>query len=102
MTNDKSKNPIPMKGWPHLSRFKGEGILDSSDKGAYQPINAYGMIGNCHSGVLISHDGSVDWGCLPDFDSPALFCRLLDAKQGGYFQIAPTDNSIPGSQRYLR
>ncbi|HLZ80804.1 MAG TPA: glycoside hydrolase family 15 protein [Ktedonobacteraceae bacterium] len=101
MTNDKSKNPIPMKGWPHLSRFKGEGILDSSDKGAYQPINAYGMIGNCHSGVLISHDGSVDWGCLPDFDSPALFCRLLDAKQGGYFQISPADLSIPGVQCYI-
>jgi len=44
----------------------------------------------------------VDWGCLPDFDSPALFCRLLDAERGGYFQIAPTDEAIPGSQRYLR
>jgi GH15 family glucan-1,4-alpha-glucosidase len=68
----------------------------------YQPINSYGVIGDCHSVVLISPDGSVDWGCLPDFDSPALFCRLLDAERGGYFQIAPTDEAIPGSQRYLR
>ncbi len=68
----------------------------------YQPINSYGVIGDCHSVVLISPDGSVDWGCLPDFDSPALFCRLLDAEQGGYFQITPTDSTIPGSQRYLR
>ncbi len=68
----------------------------------YQPINSYGAIGNCHSVVLVSPDGSVDWGCLPDFDSPAVFCRLLDAERGGYFQIAPTDKSIPGSQRYLR
>ncbi len=68
----------------------------------YQPINSYGAIGDCHSAVLVSPDGSVDWGCLPDFDSPALFCRLLDAERGGYFQIAPTDQSIPGSQRYLR
>ena len=68
----------------------------------YQPINSYGVIGDCHSVVLVSPDGSVDWGCLPDFDSPALFCRLLDAEQGGYFQIAPTDKAIPGSQRYLR
>jgi GH15 family glucan-1,4-alpha-glucosidase len=68
----------------------------------YQLINSYGVIGDCHSVVLISPDGSVDWGCLPDFDSPALFCRLLDAEQGGYFQIAPTDSTIPGSQRYLR
>ena len=68
----------------------------------YRPINSYGVIGDCHSVVLVSPDGSVDWGCLPDFDSPALFCRLLDAERGGYFQIAPTDNTIPGFQRYLR
>jgi len=69
---------------------------------AYQPINAYGVIGDCHSVVLVAPDGSVDWGCLPDFDSPAIFCRLLDADQGGYFQISPTDSAIPGTQRYLR
>jgi GH15 family glucan-1,4-alpha-glucosidase len=68
----------------------------------YQPINSYGIIGDCHSVVLIAPDGSVDWGCLPDFDSPAIFCRLLDAERGGYFQIAPSDGMIPGSQRYLR
>jgi GH15 family glucan-1,4-alpha-glucosidase len=68
----------------------------------YQPIDSYGVIGDCHSVVLVAPDGSVDWGCLPDFDSPAIFCRLLDAERGGYFQIAPTDNATPGSQRYLR
>ncbi len=68
----------------------------------YLPINSYGVIGDCHSVVLVSPDGSVDWGCLPDFDSPAIFCRLLDAERGGYFQIAPSEGSIPGSQRYLR
>src|ERR1700731_4046424 len=74
----------------------------------YQPINSYGVIGDCHSVVLVAPDGAVDWGCLPDFDSPAIFCRLLDAERGGYFQIAPTDNgreqasSSPiCSQRYL-
>ncbi len=69
---------------------------------AYQPISSYGVIGDCRSAVLIAPDGAVDWACLPDFDSPALFCRLLDAGRGGYFQIAPTDSSIAGSQRYLR
>ncbi|GHO82894.1 glycoside hydrolase family 15 protein [Dictyobacter formicarum] len=68
----------------------------------YLPINSYGVIGDCHSAVHVSPDGSVDWGCLPDFDSPAIFCRLLDAERGGYFQIAPTEGTIPGSQRYLR
>src|SRR5215470_14623174 len=68
---------------------------------SYQPINAYGVIGDCRSIVLVAPDGSVDWGCLPDFDSPAIFCRLLDAECGGYFQIAPTDETIAGSQGYL-
>ncbi|EFH88728.1 glycoside hydrolase family 15 protein [Ktedonobacter racemifer] len=67
----------------------------------YPPINSYGVIGDCHSVVLVSPEGSVDWGCLPDFDSPAIFCRLLDVERGGYFQIAPTDGSLVGSQRYL-
>jgi GH15 family glucan-1,4-alpha-glucosidase len=68
----------------------------------YQPINAYGVIGDCHSVVLVAPDGAIDWGCLPDFDSPAVFCRLLDAERGGYYQIAPNDKTIPGTQRYLR
>src|SRR5271157_4345049 len=68
----------------------------------YQPINSYGVIGDCHSVILVAPDGSMDWGCLPDFDSPAIFCRLLDAERGGYFQVAPSDNTIPGSQRYLQ
>src|SRR5713226_7396874 len=68
----------------------------------YQPIDSYGVIGDCHSVVLVAPDGSVDWGCLPDFDSPAIFCRLLDTQRGGYFQIAPSDQTIHGTQRYLR
>src|SRR5260221_13594253 len=68
----------------------------------YQAIDSYGVIGDCHSVVLVAPVGSVDWGCLPDFDSPALFCRLLDTERGGYFHIPPTDSAIPGSQRYLR
>src|ERR1700676_2266080 len=74
----------------------------NKDNRMYQPITSYGIVGDCHSAVLVSPDGSVDWGCLPDFDSPAIFCRLLDAEQGGYFQIAPIEGTIPGSQRYLR
>jgi Glucoamylase and related glycosyl hydrolases len=67
----------------------------------YQSITSYGVIGDCHTALLISPEGSVDWGCLPDFDSPAIFCRLLDAQHGGYFQIAPTEGTIPGSQCYI-
>jgi len=68
----------------------------------YLPINSHGVIGDGRSVAHIAPDGAVDWGCLPDFDSPAIFCRLLDAKRGGYFQIAPTDTTVAGSQHYLR
>lgn len=101
MTHTKRDNAVPRKRRSHVSRHSAARLLASLEQGAYQPINAYGMIGNCYSAVLVGLDGSVDWGCLPDFDSPALFCRLLDSERGGYFQISPVDPSIPGVQSYI-
>ncbi len=51
-------------------------------------IEDYGIIGNCRSSALISKTGSIDWCCLPDFDSPSVFARLLDDERGGYFGIS--------------
>src|SRR5215468_8682607 len=62
-----------------------------SDEARYQPISAYGVIGDCRTAALVGPYGSIDWCCLPHFDSPAIFCRLLDADHGGYFQLAPAD-----------
>jgi len=56
-----------------------------SDKGL-----DYGVIGNGSSAALISKTGSLDWACLPNFGSPAVFARLLDPQIGGYFQIELT------------
>lgn len=59
----------------------------------------YGIIGNCRSSALVSEHGSIDWCCLPDPDSPAVFARLLDNDIGGYFSISARNNhSI--SQKY--
>ncbi len=52
----------------------------------------YGIIGNCRSAALISKHGSLDWCCLPEFDSPSIFAKLLDEKKGGSFEILVDDN----------
>ena len=49
----------------------------------------YGIIGNCKSAALIDRSGSIDWCCLPNFDSPSIFARILDPENGGCFRIEP-------------
>ena len=61
----------------------------------------YGIIGNCKSSALINEDSSIDWCCLPQFDSPSVFGKILDDKIGGQFKIV-TDASYSISQEYCK
>ena len=60
----------------------------------------YGIIGNCKSSALINEDSSIEWCCLPQFDSPSVFGKILDQKKGGSFKIL-CDNSYSITQKYL-
>jgi GH15 family glucan-1,4-alpha-glucosidase len=55
----------------------------------YQPIEHYGIIGNLRTVALVALDGSIDWCCLPEFDSPSVFAAILDNQKGGRFRVAP-------------
>lgn len=66
----------------------------------YLPIEHYGLIGNMRTAALVGLNGSIDWLCLPHFDSPSIFGALLDEKIGGRFQIAPQHNHMRHKQFY--
>ena len=63
-------------------------------------IEDYGFIGNMLSCALVSSDGSIDWLCLPRFDSDACFAALLGTEENGYWRIAPADKQYRTTRRY--
>jgi GH15 family glucan-1,4-alpha-glucosidase len=69
------------------------------DTGASVPIADYGMLADCSSAALVTRDGSIDWLCLPRYDSPAIFARLLDP-DAGHWSIHPSGD-YQVSRRYL-
>ena len=66
-----------------------------------QPIESYGFIGNMVSGALVGRDGSIDWLCLPHFDSEACFAALLGTPEHGRWLIAPQSEINRTDRRYL-
>jgi alpha,alpha-trehalase len=67
--------------------------MSARQDGGYPPIGDYAIVGDCHTAALVARDGSVDWYCPGRFDAAAVFCRLLDARQGGFLGVAPVGRS---------
>lgn len=67
---------------------------------AYLPIENYGVIGNQRTTALVGTDGSIDWFCFPNFDSPSVFGAILDDGKGGCFRISPAREDIAKSKQF--
>jgi len=63
-------------------------------------IEDHALIGDCHSAALVCNDGTIDWLCLPRFDSPAWFAALLGGPDNGLWQIAPSGLVTSTTRRY--
>ncbi|MEV6058024.1 glycoside hydrolase family 15 protein [Streptomyces sp. NPDC052107] len=65
-----------------------------------RPIGDHALLSDCRSAALVTSDGSVDWLCVPRFDSPAIFARLLD-EDAGHWSIRPVTGPVDISRRYV-
>jgi GH15 family glucan-1,4-alpha-glucosidase len=68
---------------------------------AQQPVENYGVVGDRYTIALVGKDGSIDFMCFPQFDSPTIFAALLDPERGGRFQLAPESADARHVQLYL-
>jgi alpha,alpha-trehalase len=66
----------------------------------FHAIGDYGFISDCHTGALVASDGTVEWLCLPRFDSPSVFAALLDRGAGAY-RLGPSGLRAPVARRYV-
>jgi GH15 family glucan-1,4-alpha-glucosidase len=66
----------------------------------FTPIVEYAFLSNCHTGALVAPDGSVDWLCVPRFDSASAFASLLD-RGSGMFRFGPFGINVPTARQYV-
>ncbi|HEX5314029.1 MAG TPA: glycoside hydrolase family 15 protein, partial [Gammaproteobacteria bacterium] len=79
-----------LEGNERVNGEEGSREYDPASLPDYKPIEAYGLIGDCRTTALVGEDGSIDWTCFPEFDSPAVFAAILDPT-AGRFAIRPRE-----------
>jgi GH15 family glucan-1,4-alpha-glucosidase len=88
--------PAHSGAW-RIRQLTGTGAVGSSP---FPPIAQYGFLSDCETCALVAPSGSIEWLCLPRFDSPSIFGALLD-RDAGLFRIGPADVEVPADRRYL-
>ncbi len=73
---------------------------DITQDSPFPPIADYGFLSDCHTGALLASDGSIEWMCLPHFDSPSIFAAMLD-RGAGSFRVGPYGVYVPAGRRYI-
>jgi len=76
------------------------GSEDTSIDSPFPPIAWYGFLSDCHTGALLAVDGSIEWMCLPHFDSPSVFGAMLD-RGAGSWRVGPYGIYVPAGRRYI-
>jgi GH15 family glucan-1,4-alpha-glucosidase len=90
----------PGAGAPTTSPASQTALPFPSLRSPYPPIADYGFLSDCHTGALVASDGSIEWLCLPHFDSPSVFAAMLD-RAAGSFRVGPYDIYVPAGRRYV-
>src|SRR5580700_5699775 len=96
-------SPPQIDPWPSIGpspRDDGARVNTALTGSAFPPIADYGFLSDCHTGALLASDGSIEWMCLPHFDSPSIFCAMLD-RAAGSFRVGPYGVYVPAGRRYI-
>jgi GH15 family glucan-1,4-alpha-glucosidase len=93
-------SPVPHDAKADGSMPSAAGSRATSRDSPFPPIADYGFLSDCHTGALVASDGSIEWMCLPHFDSPSVFGAMLD-RGAGSWRVGPYGIYVPAGRRYI-